>query len=137
MEAEKKLGLKENLGIKVSVGPTVVMASFLLSHSDPRGEHPNINLTAKKTAVWLTIPKIIGDEVYDFIIGPDGIASSIAIKRNDGQAKIYFQENSKMIKIEDMQRSETATFLNLPEGANARIIYKKYPKEELRECYTV
>lgn len=127
----------ENLGIKELLGPTVIIASFLLSHNDPRGEHPNIDLTARNTAVWLTTPVTIKDELYDFIIGPDGIASSIAIKRSNGQTKMYFQKNDKMIEIEDVKKSEAATFSNLPEGANAQVIYKRYPEEGLRECYTV
>ena len=97
MGTEQKLGSMENLGIKEPLGPTVVIASFLLSHGDPRGEHPNIDLTAKNTAVWLTTPVTIKGEIYDFIIGPDGIASTIAIRRSNGLPQIYFQEEDVMV----------------------------------------
>lgn len=137
MGAEQKLGLMENLGIKEPLGPTVVIASFLLSHDDPRGEHPNIDLTAKNTAVWLTTPKIVNNEAYDFIIGPDGIASSIAIRRSDSLPQIYSKEEDMMIDIAGIERSESATFSNMPKDANAQVIYKVYPKEKFKECYTV
>lgn len=136
MGAEKP-GLMENLGIKEPLGPTVVIASFLLSHNDPRGEHPNIDLTAKNTAVWLTTPVTIKGELYDFIIGPDGIASTIAIRRSDSLPQIYSKEEDTMIDIAGIERSALAYFSNSPEGAEARVIYKKYPKKEFRECYTV
>ena len=137
MGTEQKLGSMENLGIKEPLGPTVVIASFLLSHGDPRGEHPNIDLTAKNTAVWLTTPVTIKGEIYDFIIGPDGIASTIAIRRSNGLPQIYFQEEDVMVDIADIKRSELASFSNSPEGAKAQVIYKTYPKEDLKECYTV
>ncbi len=137
MGAEQKLKLMENLGIEVPLGPTVIIASFLLSHNDPRGEHPNIDLTAKNTAVWLTTPVTIKGELYDFIIGPDGIASSIVIRRNDGLPQIYSKEENMMIDIAGIEKSELASFSNSPEGAKAQVIYKAYPKEGLKECYTV
>ncbi len=137
MGTEQKLGSMENLGIKVPLGPTVVIASFLLSHDDPRGERPNINLTAGNNAVWLTTPVTIRGELYDFIIGPDGITSSIAIRRSGGLPQIYSKEENMMIDIAGIERSELATFSNMPKDANAQVIYKRYLKEELRECYTV
>ena len=131
MGKEQAPELKENLGIRVPLGPTVVIAAFLSTRDDSQGEHPKIDLTSTSMAVWLTTPKTVGDEVYDFVIDPDGIASAVAIRRSNGQ--IYIM----MTEIKDAKEIETATFLNLPEGADARVIRKVYPKQELWECYTV
>lgn len=136
MGAEHKSGLKENLGIKVPIGRTVVIASFLLSHGDPLGEHPNIDLEARTTAVWLTTRIKVDSQEYDFIIGPDGKASVIAIQIINGQTNVLYHSNMGMRKIEDVKRSETATFTNLPEGAEAQVVFIEYP-ERLKECYTV
>jgi len=134
MGTEQKVGLMENLGIKVPLGPTVIIASFLSTRDDPLGEHPKIDLTAKNMAVWLTTPKTVRDEVYDFIIAPDGTASAIAIRKSDGQ--IYFQTSDGLTKIEGVKKIEAATFLNMPDGANTQVIRKVYP-QGLWECYAV
>lgn len=146
MGAEQKLGSMENLGMRVPIGPTVVIASFISTRDDPKGEHPNIDLTAKNMAVWLTTPKTVKTRnevkrihemsiLYDFIIDADGIASGIAIRRNDGQ--IYFQTSDGLTKIEDVKKIKASTFLNLPEGASAQVITKEYPNRGLQESYTI
>ena len=81
--------LSENIGITEFIGPTVVIASILLAHGKKVTE---IDVNNKETAVWLTTPKEVGGRKYDFIIGPDGKASAIAIGWNGGQPEIFYQD---------------------------------------------
>lgn len=140
MGTEQKLVSMENLGMRVHIGPTVVIASFISTRDDPKGEHPKIDLKSKTMAVWLTTPKTVGNEVYDFIIGPDGTASAIAIRRSNGLPHIYSQEEGKedtMIKITDIQKKMLTEFSNKPPDANVRLIHKAYFNGQLWENYTV
>jgi len=127
----------ETLGINVSLGRTIIIASFLLSHSDPTGSNPNIDLTEKKRAAWLTTPKIVNKQNYDLIIGPDGNSSQVAVFWKDGKPEIYFYINDKMTPVEEVQQHDKVTFSNVLEGTNPILIFKTYLSEILKECYTV
>lgn len=134
MSKEELSHNKDKLGILVSLGHYVVMSSFTLSHDNPKGENPIIDLTAKRWAVWLTgREEEISGEKYNFIIGPDGLTSPIAIRWADIYPEIYIRKRDEMIKLET--ENSSAVFLNHQIGHRVALISKRYPG--LRENYTV
>ena len=142
MGAEHHRLPKENLGvIEHNIGPTIIIASFLNTHSDPRGEHPNIDIATKRTGVWLTTPHMIQDELYDFIIGPDGLASCIAVRRNDGKPVIvqgFSTDSISVSLVKDVESHDNATFTNIPEGEGTQsVVSKWYKRDGFVESYTV
>lgn len=134
MSKEELSDNNENFGIRVPLGQNVIMASFTLSHDNPKGENPIIDLTAKRWAVWLTSQEEkISGEKYNFIIGPDGLSSPIAIRWADIYPEIYIRKRDEMIKLET--KIFSAVYLNHQIGHRVALIYKQYPG--LRENYTV
>jgi len=134
MSEEKLSGYKEKFGIRVPLGQNVIMASFTLSHDNPKGEDPIIDLTEKKCAVWLTSSEEeINGQKYNFIIGPDGLSSPVAISWGEIYPEIHIRKGDEMIKLET--KNFSPTYLNHQIGHMATLIYKQYPG--LRENYTV
>jgi hypothetical protein len=130
MNKENQIGNKDKLGILVPLGPYVVMSS----HDHPKGEDPIIDLTAKKWDVWLTgQEEEISGEKYNFIIGPDGLFSPIAIRWVNIYPEIYLRKHDEMIKLET--ENSSAVFLNHQIGHRVVLISKHYP--ESSEDYTI
>jgi hypothetical protein len=134
---KENIGNKDELGIRVPLGHNIIMASFTLSHNNPEGKSPVIDLTAKRSAVWLTgQEEEIGGKKYNFIIGPDGLSSPIAIHwRTDLYPEIYIREHDEMIKLET--ENLPAAYLNHQLYHRVTSISKHYPGLGLRENYTV
>ena len=128
----------EETGIKTDFpfGRTIITASFS-SHKDPHNENPQIDFSARKNAVWLTYEKEVNGQKYDFVIGPNGEPSSIAIHWNNGVPEIFMEVEGEMQKIEELNRDERAIFINTPENASTFFVYKRYPKQNLREFYGI
>jgi len=131
---EKLSSYKEKLGVRVPLGQNVIMANFTLSHDNPKGENPTIDLMEKKCAVWLTSSEEeINGQKYNFIIGPDGLSSPVAVSWGEIYPEIHIRKGDEMIKLET--KNFSPTYLNHQIGHMATLIYKQYPG--LRENYTV
>lgn len=137
--------MSENIGIEEFIGPTVVVASILLVHGKKVTE---IDVSSKETAVWLTTPKEIEGRRYDFIIGPDGKASAIAIGWNGDQPEIFYQDKElglqrldKVDTISEGKDENQIAFSNKPKGSTLALVYKTYDEESLnkrqKEAYTI
>ncbi len=119
--------LKET-GIKTGLpfGRTIITAS-VGSSRDHQNEKPQIDFSARENAVWLTFNEIVGEQSYDFIIGPDGKLSPIAIRWNDeGVPETFILDGAEMKKIEGIDTNRKAVFTNTSEDAKTALIYKNY-----------
>lgn len=127
----------EETGIKTDFpfGRTIITAS-VGSSKDPQNEKPQINFSARENAVWLTYKKIVGRQSYDFIIGPDGKLSPIAVQWNNGAAEIFMEIEGEIRKIKGLERNEKASF-SAPENADTSLVYKRYPEQHLKEFYGI
>ena len=127
-----ELKTHEETGIKTNFpfGRTIITTS-VGSSKDPHNENPKIDFSARENAVWLTSRKTIGDQSYDFIIGPDGEPSLIAIHWNRGMPETFILDGTEMKKIEGIKTNEKAEFINTPENVTTALIYKDYinPKD--------
>lgn len=137
--------MSENKGIEVPTGQTIVIASFLQSHGKNVSE---IDVTKRDNAVWFTTPKEIEEQKYDFIIGPDGEASRIAIKWNHDKPEIFYMDKDlKMYKLEGTEEDKIGSeegevnIVNYPSGSTTVLLHKRYDIESLekkqRETYTI
>lgn len=118
----------EETGIKTDFpfGRTIITAS-VGSSKDPQNEKPQIDFSARENAVWLTFNEIVGEQSYDFIIGPDGKLSPIAIRWNDeGVPETFILDGVEMKKIEGINTNRKAIFTNTSEDAETALIYKNY-----------
>ncbi len=135
MSKENKVGIQNELGIRVPLGRTLIMSTFTVSHDNPKGENPNIDLTAKKWAVWLTSQEIeIDDKKYNFIIGPDGLRSPVAVHWADPFPEIYILKDYKMVKVETDVLGTDHT--NYQSGHRVSSVTKRYPGIQV-ENYTI
>lgn len=133
----------EETGIKTDFpfGRTIITAS-VGSSKDRYNENPEINFFARENAVWLTYKKIVGEQSYDFIIGPDGKPSPIAIRWDESIPKIFILDGAEMKKIEGIGTNEKAKFINTPENAKPALVYKNYvdptdPDRKFTEFYGI
>lgn len=106
-------------------GLTIITAS-VASSRDPKNENPKIDFSARENAVWLTYKKIVGEHSYDFIIGPNGEPSPVAIHWTEGVPETFIFDGTEMKKIAGVDINEKAEFINTPEGASTALIYKNY-----------
>lgn len=117
----------QETGIKTNFpfGRTIITASFA-SHKDPHNENPQIDFSARENAVWLTYKDTVEGQSYDFIIGPDGETSPVAIHWNKDKPEIFILEGGKMRKIEGIDTNKKAKFINTPADTTTSLMYKKY-----------
>lgn len=134
MSKENKVGIQNELGILVPLGQYVLMSTFTVSHDNPHGIDPKINLTAKRCAVWLTgQEQEFNGEKYSFVIGPDGLSSPVAVRWIDFYPEIYIREGDEMVRLKT--EILPTDYLNHEKGHRASSISKPYPG--LKENYTV
>jgi len=127
----RESGIKE---ISFPYGRTIITAS-VASHKDPHNKYPEVDFFKKENAVWFTLEKEAADEIYDFIIGPDGKFSPIAIKWvNEKTPEFYIQKGEKMERINGIEENKKALVSAGPNDKTA-FIHKRYPEAGFVEFY--
>lgn len=130
----------DDTGIRVAVGRTIITAS-VASHKDPYNEKPTVDLSAKENAVWLTHTKKVEGRSFDFIIGPDGTPSPIAIRWSEGVPKVYMISDRTIKRLEEVNENDLAEFINTPAGSSVALLTKRYvqpnPEYNFREFYGI
>lgn len=133
MVKERSRG-NENMGIQVSLAPTIVIATFPLLNKGPEGRTNYLDAQARNTCVWLTTP---GSDGEHRVIGPDGKKSSIAVRWTES-GPVFFRtmqggQQKDMIILHQLDME----YQGLPDGEQAFTHSIPYTQQGLIEVYTV